>query len=55
VVTVEWPAWERRIRNRAESVDDYFERLTWLYGEPYERIRANAPDVAKWRALGHPK
>lgn len=33
---------------------DYIQRLTWLYGDPDARIEDNAPDLAKWRALGQP-
>lgn len=27
-------------------------RLAWLYGDPDERERQNAPDVALWRGIG---
>jgi hypothetical protein len=30
-------------------------QLQWLYGDPDARIQANAPDVAKWNALGRRK
>lgn len=52
MTVIEWPAWGLCVRTRSESNDDYFERLAWLYGEPYERIKTNEMDVAKWRRLG---
>lgn len=36
--------------NQAEA--DTVQRLTWLYGDPVERIRANHDDVMKWRHIG---